>query len=124
MLKTFFDAHLKSNDELAADEAMVSEKLDRASFKMIDHRISQIRDNLTDRVYLNFSHCRRMDGSGLHALCEFAEKMHSEQKHVYLTDMNNDLFKALKLSGHQSKFRFPHHGEYRTEGFGQGNVRC
>lgn len=124
MLKSYFEAQNKRDDQLAADEAMVPEKLDAASFKTVERRITQIKENLKDRVYLNFARCRRINGSGLHALCDFAEQMHSDQKHVYLTDMNNDIFKALKLSGHQSKFRFPHHGEYRTEGFGQGNVRC
>ncbi|MCB1309058.1 MAG: STAS domain-containing protein [Leptospiraceae bacterium] len=124
MLHKLFEEHRKNENDLAADEALVPEVLNRSTFKQVEQRVAGIQSNLHDRVYLNFSKCRRMDTHGLHALGEFAEQMHANQKHVYLTDLNNDLFKALKLSGIQSRFRFPHHGEYRTEGFGQGNVRC
>ncbi len=110
---------------VADNEYVVPEILDHAALENIAEHYQQALSKLTDNKYfLNFKNCRRIQRSGLIGLIEFAEKLAITGRHIYIDHINNNLFKALKITGKQNSFRFPHQGIYLSEKYMSGGPRC
>lgn len=78
---------------------------------------------LSDPV-IDFGKCRRIQSSGLRAMVSFAEEMAEKGRHIIIDNIDNTVFKAIKITGKQSWFRFLHQGEYISEKFRSGGPRC
>lgn len=73
---------------------------------------------------IDFSKCKRIQSSGLKAMVAYAEEMAEKGRHIIIDNIDNSVFKALKITGKQSWFRFIHQGEYYSEKFRSGGPRC
>ena len=103
----------------------VSKILNRESFAPITEAILPNKLQLGgSELHLDFSACERIETSGLAAMLEFAEALAEQDCFIYIDNINNALFKAIKITGKQKYFRFVHQGEYISRQFGSGGPRC
>lgn len=105
------------------DEYYVGEILNADEVARIEEAYpkSQLPDN---KFYLKCDNCRRITSDGLAGLVAFSEKVATTGRHIYLDNVDNTVFKALKLSGKQPHFRFRHQGQYLSDRYMSGGPRC
>jgi ABC-type transporter Mla MlaB component len=105
------------------DECHVGEILNADEVARIEeaYQKSRLADN---KFFLQCGQCRRITSEGLAALVSFSEKVAITGRHIYLDDVNNTVFKALKISGKQPHFRFRHQGQYLSDRYMSGGPRC
>lgn len=121
------DEPQEQTDEPQAEtnDFIVPEILDQLTVEKIAEHYERVLPELQDnKFFLNFKDCRRIQFNGLIALTEFAEKIAITGRHIYIDHIKNDVFKALKITGKQNSFRFPHQGIYLSERFMSGGPRC
>ncbi|MCB1191431.1 MAG: hypothetical protein H7A23_19620 [Leptospiraceae bacterium] len=110
----------RQSDTIAAEpkpkkeEILVPPILSIETMETVTKAYEEAKPEIDDKVILLFDKCQRVESSGLRALSEFGDKVVADGKNVYINNINNTQFKALKLTGKIEAFRFFHRGEYRN----------
>lgn len=99
--------HKQKKEEIYVPKVLTIETMDS-----VLKAYEEVKPEIDDKVVLLFDRCERVESSGLRALSEFGDKVVADEKNVYIQNINNSIFKALKLTGKIDKFRFFHRGEY------------
>jgi len=63
---------------------------------------------------LDFSKVRRITGTGLKALRQVSEELRDQDAYLEIDNIDNNVFKAIKIAGYMDLFRFVHRGEYNS----------
>ncbi len=110
----------RQSDTIAAEiipkkeEILVPAILSIETMSGVTKAYEEAKSEIDDKVILLFDKCQKVESSGLRALTEFGNKVVADGKNVYINNINNTQFKALKLTGKIEAFRFFHRGEYKS----------
>lgn len=85
--------------------------------KISAESLSEIREEILAKGQgnarpLDFTNVKRITGTGLKALRQMSETLRDQDAYLEIDQINNTVFKAIKIAGYMDMFRFVHRGEY------------